>query len=45
MPQRIDRILGLTSVPVEPLVYTETEFEQMRETAFPKQVLAAGKEL
>lgn len=28
MPQRIHKILDLTSLPIEPLVYTEAEFEQ-----------------
>jgi predicted nucleotidyltransferase len=45
MPQRIGKILDLTSLPVEPLVYTEAEFEQMKERAFLKGVLAAAKEL
>jgi len=45
MPQRIGRILDLTSLPVEPLVYTEAEFEQMKERAFLKEVLATAKEL
>jgi len=45
MPQRIKRILDLTSLPVEPLVYTESEFEQMKERVFLKEVLATAKEL
>jgi len=45
MPQRIKKILDLTSLPVEPLVYTEPEFEEMKEGIFLKQALAAGKEL
>jgi len=45
MPQRIGKILDLTSLPVEPLVYTEAEFEQMKERAFLKEVLATAKEL
>jgi len=45
MHQRIGKILDLTSLPVEPLVYTEAEFEQMKERAFLKEVLATGKEL
>jgi predicted nucleotidyltransferase len=45
MPQRIGRILDLTSLPVEPLVYTEAEFEHMKERAFLKEVLATAKEL
>jgi len=45
MPQRINKILDLTSLPVEPLVYSEAEFEQMKERAFLKEVLATAKEL
>jgi hypothetical protein len=35
----------LTSLPIEPLVYTEAEFEQMKERTFLKEVLATAKEL
>ena len=45
MPQRINKILDLTSLPVAPLVYSEAEFEQMKERAFLKEVLATAKEL
>ena len=45
MPQRIKKIFDLTSLPVEPLVYTEAEFEEMKERAFLKEVLATAKEL
>jgi predicted nucleotidyltransferase len=45
MPQRIGRILDLTSLPVEPLVYTEAEFEQMKERAFLKESLTTAKQL
>jgi len=45
MPQRIKKIFDLTSLPVEPLVYTEAEFEQMKQRPFLKQVLATAKEL
>jgi len=45
MHERIGRILDLTSLPVEPLVYTAAEFEQMKERPFLKEVLATGKEL
>jgi predicted nucleotidyltransferase len=45
MHQRIGRILDLTHLPVEPLVYTEAEFEQMKERAFLKEVLATAKKL
>ena len=45
MPQRIGKILDLTSLPVEPLVYTEAEFQQMKERPFISEVLATAKEL
>lgn len=45
MHQRIGKILDLTSLPIEPLVYTEAEFEQMKERAFLKEVLGAAKQL
>lgn len=45
MPQRIQKIFDLTSLPVEPLVYTEPEFEQMKERNFLKEVLATAREL
>lgn len=45
MHRRIERILDLTSLPVEPLVYTEAEFEQMREKPFLQEVLATAREL
>ena len=45
MHERIGRILDLTSLPVEPLVYSEAEFEQMKERPFLKEVLATAKEL
>ena len=45
MPQRIKKFFDLTSLPVEPLVYTEAEFEQMKQRPFLKQVLATAKEL
>ncbi len=45
MPQRIKKIFDLTSLPVEPLVYTEPEFEEMKERIFLKEVLATAREL
>jgi len=45
MPQRIKKIFDLTSLPVEPLVYTEAEFEEMKGRAFLTEVLATAKEL
>jgi len=45
MPQRIKKIFDLTSLPVEPLVYTEAEFEEMKNRIFLKEVLANAKEL
>ena len=45
MHQRIGKILDLTFLPVEPLVYTEAEFQQMKERPFLSEVLATAKEL
>lgn len=45
MPQRIRKVFDLTSLPVEPLVYTESEFEEMKKRAFLKEVLATAREL
>ena len=45
MPQRIEKIFDLTSLPVEPLVYTEAEFAQMKDRPFLQDVLATAKEL
>jgi predicted nucleotidyltransferase len=45
MPQRIARILDLTSLPIEPLVYSEAEFEQMKGRPFLREVMATAKEL
>lgn len=45
MPQRIRKVIDLTSLPVEPLVYTESEFEEMKDRIFFQEVLATAKEL
>jgi len=45
MPQHIQKIPDLTSLPIEPLVYTEPEFEEMKERIFLKEILATAKEL
>lgn len=45
MHQRIGKVLDLTSLPVEPLVYTEEEFEQMKDRPFLQSVLATAQEL
>jgi hypothetical protein len=37
--QRIANILALTSLPIEPLVYTKEEFEEMKEEPFIQDVL------
>jgi hypothetical protein len=37
--QRIASILSLTSLPIEPLVYTKEEFEEMKEDSFIQDVL------
>ena len=43
--QRVKKIFDLTALPVEPLLYTEAEFEQMKERPFLKAILATAKEL
>ena len=44
--ERIYKVISLTDLPVEPLVYTEEEFERMRKTNdFLKQVIKTGKRL
>ena len=45
MSQRVKKIFDLTALPVEPLLYTEAEFEQMKERPFLKAILATAKEL
>ncbi len=45
MPQRIRRIFDLTSLPIEPLVYTEAEFYEMKGRPFLQEVLATAEEL
>jgi hypothetical protein len=40
MHERIGQILDLTDLPVEPLVYTQAEFEQMKERRFVQHVLS-----
>lgn len=37
--QRIAHVLALTSLPIEPLVYTKEEFEEMKEEFFIQDVL------
>ena len=37
--ERIEKILELTDLPVEPLVYTREEFELMKEDAFIREVM------
>lgn len=43
--QRIANILALTSLPVEPLVYTKEEFEEMKQEPFIQEILKKAKEL
>lgn len=43
--QRIAEVLMLTSLPIEPLVYTREEFEDMKEEPFLQDVLATAREL
>ena len=43
--QRIASVLNLTSLPIEPLVYTKEEFEEMKHQSFIQEVLKKAKEL
>jgi predicted nucleotidyltransferase len=46
-PYRIGKILELTDLPIEPLVYTEKEFTKMvrEQNPFVKEVLKTGQKL
>jgi predicted nucleotidyltransferase len=43
--QRIANVLGLTSLPIEPLVYTKEEFEAMKQRPFIQEVLKNAQKL
>ena len=43
--QRIANMLALTSLPIEPLVYTKEEFEEMKQEPFIQEVLKNAQEL
>ncbi|KYK27910.1 MAG: nucleotidyltransferase domain-containing protein [Theionarchaea archaeon] len=43
--QRIANMLAITSLPVEPLVYTKEEFEEMKQEPFIQEILKKAKEL
>jgi hypothetical protein len=44
--ERIEKILEMTDLPVEPLVYTKEEFAQMeRESSFIKEVMKSAVKL
>lgn len=43
--QRISSMLNLTSLPIEPLVYTKEEFEQMKQEPFIQGILENAREL
>jgi len=45
MPERIRQVLDMTSLPIEPLVYTEAEFEQMKGSAFLREVISTATEI
>ena len=45
MPERIKKILDMTSLPIEALVYTKSEFMEMKDRAFLKHILPTAKEL
>lgn len=46
-PYRIGRILRMTTLPIEPLVYTREEFEEMKRSGNPfiSTVLSTGRAL
>jgi predicted nucleotidyltransferase len=43
--QRIANMLSLTSLPIEPLVYTKEEFEEMKREPFIQEILKKAQEL
>ena len=44
--ERIKTVMDMTDLPIEPLVYTDEEFETMRHSnPFIKEILKEGKEL
>lgn len=43
--QRIANVLSLTSLPLEPLVYTKEEFKEMKKEPFIQEVLKKAKKL
>jgi len=44
--QRIEEVLKLTDLPIEPLIYTTEEFRRMKNTnPFLKEVIKTGKKL
>lgn len=45
MHERIKKILDLTLLPIEPLVYTEREFEEMKKRRFLKEIMKNATEL
>jgi predicted nucleotidyltransferase len=46
MPKRIDKILQLTDLPVEPLCYTKEEFERLKTTSsFIRKILKTARKL
>lgn len=43
--QRIASVLDLTALPIEPLVYTKEEFEEMKQGPFIQEILKKAQEL
>jgi predicted nucleotidyltransferase len=43
--QRIANMLSLTSLPIEPPVYTREEFEEMKKEPFIQEILKKAREL
>ena len=45
MPERILKIIKYTDLPIEPLCYTEEEFERIKNTPFFKTIMKHAKKL
>jgi predicted nucleotidyltransferase len=45
MPKRIEKVLDMTSLPIEPPIYTKSEFIEMKNRPFLKHILPTMKEL
>lgn len=41
--ERIDEVLKLTELPIEPLVYTKEEFSRLKNTPFLREIIKTAK--